>query len=224
MDEAIQAGTIRILKGSFVLCVGEPPEKIVTCGSHPLESSFQNVLRRGYVSTEFYEYKRSGKYEVTVTIQKVSTAYACRMVETVISHPLTQFVIEGENNLWCGNHISSYSKKRVDDFCFVSLKVGLKENCDMAGLGECAGKELCSLTIFSMKNMVGGVVTHIHGKSNNRSYGIFFVDSAMILLKTECETMTSIVAVTYNKTIIPAASGTIGGNLEIGPNKKTLKL
>ncbi|GJU89400.1 reverse transcriptase domain-containing protein [Tanacetum coccineum] len=27
MDEAIQAGTIRILKGSFVLCVGEPPEK-----------------------------------------------------------------------------------------------------------------------------------------------------------------------------------------------------
>ncbi|GJU90553.1 hypothetical protein Tco_1302976 [Tanacetum coccineum] len=76
-----------------------------------------------------------------------------RMVGNVISHPLTQFVIEGENNLWCGNHISSYSKKRVDDFSFVSLKVGLKENYDMAGLGECAGKELCSLTIFFMKSM-----------------------------------------------------------------------
>nr|GEW06561.1 reverse transcriptase domain-containing protein [Tanacetum cinerariifolium] len=44
---AIQADTIRILKGSFVLYVGEPPEKIVTCGSHPLESSFHTVLRRG---------------------------------------------------------------------------------------------------------------------------------------------------------------------------------
>nr|GEW57774.1 hypothetical protein [Tanacetum cinerariifolium] len=57
MDEVIQAGTIRIFKGSFVLYVGEPPEKIITCGSHPLESSFHTVLGRGYVSTEFYEYK-----------------------------------------------------------------------------------------------------------------------------------------------------------------------
>nr|GEV56742.1 hypothetical protein [Tanacetum cinerariifolium] len=50
---AIQAGTIRILKGSFVLYVGEPPEKIVTCGSHPLESLFHTVLRRGIVAVSY---------------------------------------------------------------------------------------------------------------------------------------------------------------------------
>ncbi|GJX62948.1 hypothetical protein Tco_0295848 [Tanacetum coccineum] len=159
MEETVQADTRRILKGSFVLCVGEPPEKAVTCGSHPLESSFQKVLRCGYVSTELYEYKRLGaapeelliiiaaantsaevalrlvrpwKYELRGdSNHKVATAYACRMVEHVVSHPLTQFVIDGENNLWLGNPISSYSKKRC-----------LKENYDIGGLGECAGKEL----------------------------------------------------------------------------------
>nr|GEV11249.1 hypothetical protein [Tanacetum cinerariifolium] len=54
MDEAIQAGAIRILKGSFVLYVGEPPEKIVTCGSHPLESSFHTVLGRGHMGSHIY--------------------------------------------------------------------------------------------------------------------------------------------------------------------------
>nr|GEV74759.1 hypothetical protein [Tanacetum cinerariifolium] len=112
MDEAIQVDAIRILKGSFVLYVGEPPEKIVTCGSHPLESSFHTVLGRGHMGSHIYGFiavvAHTYNYEVTVIIQKVFTAYACKMVENVISHPLTQFVIEGENNLWCGNHISSH--------------------------------------------------------------------------------------------------------------------
>nr|GEZ13649.1 hypothetical protein [Tanacetum cinerariifolium] len=96
MDEAIQADAIRILKGSFVLYVGEPPEKIVTCGSHPLEPSFHTVLGRGHMGSHIYGFIAVVNYEVTVTIQKVFTAYAFKMVENVISHPLTQFVIEGE--------------------------------------------------------------------------------------------------------------------------------
>nr|GEV67405.1 zinc finger, CCHC-type [Tanacetum cinerariifolium] len=51
---AIQADAIRILKGSFVRYVDEPPKKIATCGSHPLESSFHTALGRGHMGSHIY--------------------------------------------------------------------------------------------------------------------------------------------------------------------------
>ncbi|GJV24787.1 ERBB-3 binding protein 1 [Tanacetum coccineum] len=83
-------GFIAVVAHTYVLLQGSP----VT------GRTVDNIFAANTVAEVALRLVRSGNmnYEVTETIQKVATAYDCRMVENVVSHQLTHFVIDGESH------------------------------------------------------------------------------------------------------------------------------
>ncbi|GJS79571.1 ERBB-3 binding protein 1 [Tanacetum coccineum] len=95
-------GCIAVVAHTYVLLQGSPgiitrPRPLFRCD--PIWGCY-NIFAANTVAEVALRLVRLGNmnYEVTETIQKVATAYDCRMVENVVSHQLTHFVIDGESH------------------------------------------------------------------------------------------------------------------------------